>query len=31
MILKWSAAWYELDQTIIVGDKAWFYLPSDEK
>ena len=30
MILKWPAAWYELDQTIIVGDKDWFYLPSDE-
>lgn len=30
MILKWTAAWYELDQTIIVGDKDWFYLPSDE-
>ena len=30
MILKWNAAWYELDQTIIVGDKDWFYLPSDE-
>ncbi len=30
MILKWTAAWYELDQTIVVGDKAWFYLPSDE-
>ena len=30
MILKWTAAWYELDQTIIVGDKAWFYLPNDE-
>ena len=26
MILKWTAAWYELDQTIIVGDKDWFYL-----
>ena len=31
MILKWTAAWYELDQTIIVGDKDWFYLSSDEK
>ena len=31
MVLKWSAAWYEQDQTIIVGDKAWFCLPSDEK
>ena len=30
MILKWTAAWYELDQTIIVGDKARFYLSSDE-
>ena len=30
MILKWTAAWYELDQTIIVGDKDWFYLPSNE-
>ena len=30
MILKWTAAWYELDQTIIVGDKGWFYLPSNE-
>ena len=30
MILKWTAAWYELDQTIIVGDKDWFYLPNDE-
>ena len=30
MILKWTAAWYELDQTIIIGDKDWFYLPSDE-
>lgn len=30
MILKWTAAWYELVQTIVVGDKAWFYLPSDE-
>ncbi len=31
MILKWTAAWYELDKTIVVGDKAWFLLPSDEK
>ncbi len=30
MILTWTAAWYELDQTIIVGDKNLFYLPSDE-
>lgn len=31
MILKWTAAWYELDQTVIVGDKALFYLSIDEK
>ena len=31
MILKWTAEWYELDQTIIVGDKAWFSLPAEEK
>ncbi|MDQ0247507.1 hypothetical protein J2S09_005156 [Bacillus fengqiuensis] len=26
MILKWEAEWYELDQTIIVGDIDYFYL-----
>ncbi|MBQ8959833.1 MAG: hypothetical protein IJ071_01250 [Ruminococcus sp.] len=30
MILTWKASWYELDQTIIVGDKDWFYLLSDD-
>ena len=30
MILQWTAAWYELDQTIVVGDKNWFDLPKDE-
>jgi hypothetical protein len=29
MILKWTAAWYELDQTIIVGDKLCKILPGE--
>ena len=30
MILKWTAAWYEEDQTVIVGEKGWFSLPKDD-
>lgn len=30
MIVKWTPEWYELDQTIIVGDIDWFYLSKDQ-
>lgn len=29
MIIKWEPGWYELDQTIVVGDTDWFYLTKD--
>ncbi|WP_316569338.1 hypothetical protein [Neobacillus sp. YIM B06451] len=31
MILTWQPNWYELDQTIIIGDTDYFYLDKDEK
>jgi len=31
MILTWEPNWYELDQTVIVGDIDYFYLDKDEK
>ncbi len=29
MIVKWTPQWYELDQSIVVGDVDWFYLSED--
>ena len=29
MDLKWKANWYELDQTIVVGDTDYFYITED--
>lgn len=29
MIVKWTPAWYELDQSIVVGDIDLFYLSKD--
>ncbi len=31
MILTWKPNWYELDQTVIVGDIGYFYLDKAEK
>jgi hypothetical protein len=31
VILTWRPYWYELDQTVIVGDIDYFYLDKDEK
>ena len=32
MILEWSPFWYNFDQTIIVGDKDYFYIyPNENK
>jgi hypothetical protein len=31
MILTWEPCWYELDQTIIVGDIDYFYFDRDER
>jgi hypothetical protein len=30
MKIQWKPAWYGLDQTIVAGDKAYFYLHSDK-
>jgi len=30
MTVKWNAAWYELDQSIVVGDIDLFYLSKDK-
>lgn len=29
MIVRWIPQWYELDQSIVVGDVDWFYLSKD--
>lgn len=29
MIVRWNPKWYELDQSIVVGDVDWFYLSKD--
>lgn len=29
MIVKWEPGWYELDQSVVVGDVDWFYLSND--
>jgi hypothetical protein len=29
-IIAWQPCWYELDQSIVVGDKGWFYLSLDK-
>ncbi len=29
MMIKWTLAWYELDETIIVGDTDWFCITKD--
>lgn len=29
MIIKWNPSWYELDQSIAVGDTGYFYLQKD--
>ncbi|MBD5492704.1 MAG: hypothetical protein HDR16_11495 [Lachnospiraceae bacterium] len=29
MIVRWTPQWYELDQSIVVGDVDWFYLSKD--
>ncbi|RDU37183.1 hypothetical protein DRW41_10915 [Neobacillus piezotolerans] len=31
MILTWQPNWYELDQTVIIGDIDYFYLNKEEK
>ena len=30
MIVRWIPQWYELDQSIVVGDVDWFYLSKDK-
>ena len=29
MLVKWTPSWYELDETIIVGDTDWFCITKD--
>ncbi|MDE5716288.1 MAG: hypothetical protein K2I53_01495 [Lachnospiraceae bacterium] len=31
MVVKWKPAWYELDQSIVVGDIDLFYLSKDKR
>ena len=31
MIVKWEPGWYELDQTVVVGDIDLFYLTDDNR
>lgn len=31
MIFNWKPSWYELDQTIVVGNTDYFYLVKDKK
>lgn len=31
MVVKWKPEWYELDQTIVVGDIDYFYLSEDNR
>lgn len=31
MLVKWKPGWYELDQSIVVGDRDLFYLSEDDR